>query len=305
MKEKVSIVIPCYNGEKFIDKCFTALLNQTYKNLEIIVVDDGSKDKTAKILRSYLSRFKKRGMELIIKKSGKSGGGPSHAFQVGLKAVTGEYLYWQDIDDYVEKDTIENLLQTLKEHKDCQVARGACNYRTREDVDTIIECRRSTNPTNKDVFNNLFYEEDEICFVGIYMVRMKHFDERNPNRELYDSRLGQNYQLLLPVLYHAKCAYIDKPVYNYIISKNSLSNSITGKKEKLKSWKIYENTILNTLKNIKVMSKEDYKFYKKEAHKKYKNRKKEYLSYLKKQKEPLLPKIKSKIKRIIKRIIKK
>ena len=100
----VSIVVPIYNVEKYIDKCVDSIINQTYKNLEIILVDDGSPDNCGDIADKYAE------LDNRIKVIHKSNGGLSDARNAGLDISTGEFICFIDSDDYVEMDMIEKTL---------------------------------------------------------------------------------------------------------------------------------------------------------------------------------------------------
>lgn len=118
MKNKVSIVVPIYKVEKYIDRCIESLLNQSYKNLEIILVDDGSPDKCGDICEEYALKDKR------IKVIHKENGGLSDARNFGMRYITGEYTLFLDSDDYIEKDCIEYLLKIAKENKSDIVQSG-------------------------------------------------------------------------------------------------------------------------------------------------------------------------------------
>ena len=97
---KVSVIIPVYNVEKYIKKTLDSVINQTYRNIEIIIIDDGSTDNTFKICEKYqLNKNVK-----IIKQINK---GVSNARNNGLKIATGEYILFVDGDDYIEKNTLK------------------------------------------------------------------------------------------------------------------------------------------------------------------------------------------------------
>ena len=100
----ISIIIPAYNIENYIAKCLDSLLNQTYKNLEIIVVDDGSSDNTGKIVDDYVLRYKN------IKAIHKKNGGVSSARNSGIDVANGEYIGFVDGDDIVDKEMFEILM---------------------------------------------------------------------------------------------------------------------------------------------------------------------------------------------------
>lgn len=100
----ISIIIPIYKVEKYLDRCVQSVVNQTYKNLEIILVNDGSPDNCPQICDEWASKDNR------IKVIHKSNGGVSSARNEGLKNVTGEYVVFIDADDYVSKDFLQNLI---------------------------------------------------------------------------------------------------------------------------------------------------------------------------------------------------
>lgn len=108
--DKVSIIVPIYKSEAFINKLVDSILNQTYKNIELILVDDESPDNCPKICDDYAKKDKR--VIVIHKKNG----GTCDARNVGLDYVSGEYLTFADGDDWMEPDCIEYLLKILKEN---------------------------------------------------------------------------------------------------------------------------------------------------------------------------------------------
>ncbi len=108
MKEKVSVIVPIYNVEKYLIKCIDSIVNQTYKNLEIILVDDGSPDSCPQICDEYAIKDSR------IKVIHKENGGLSDARNAGMSVATGEYISFIDSDDYISLDFIETLYNTMK-----------------------------------------------------------------------------------------------------------------------------------------------------------------------------------------------
>ena len=109
-KEVISIVVPIYKVEKYIKKCIDSIIEQTYKNLEIILVDDGSPDGCAKICDEYAKKDKR------IKAIHKENGGLSDARNVGIDISTGKYICFVDSDDYIENNYIELLYKCIVEN---------------------------------------------------------------------------------------------------------------------------------------------------------------------------------------------
>lgn len=103
-KIKVSIIVPIYKAEKTIDRCIKSILNQTYKNIELILVDDGSPDNSGYVCDEY--KFDSRVIVIHDKNNG-----VSHARNIGLQKATGEYITFCDSDDYYSSDHIEKMLK--------------------------------------------------------------------------------------------------------------------------------------------------------------------------------------------------
>ena len=103
MNELISVIVPIYNVEKYLERCLDSIIKQTYKNLDIILVDDGSIDNSTKICDEYVKKDSR------IKVIHKENGGLSDARNVGIDNSDGKYICFIDSDDYIELDMIENL----------------------------------------------------------------------------------------------------------------------------------------------------------------------------------------------------
>lgn len=109
-KDKISIIVPIYNVEKYIRKCIDSILQQEYKNIEVILVDDGSLDNSGKIIDEY----KKNDDRILV--IHKENGGVSSARNAGINAASGKYLCFVDGDDYVKKDYVSYLYELISKH---------------------------------------------------------------------------------------------------------------------------------------------------------------------------------------------
>ena len=105
---KVSVITPVYNTEKYLDKTIESVINQTYKNLEFILIDDGSTDSSKKIILKHAKRDSR------IKYFYKSNGGAASARNEGLRHVTGDYVFFIDSDDTIINNAIESLMEKTK-----------------------------------------------------------------------------------------------------------------------------------------------------------------------------------------------
>ncbi len=111
MVESVSVIVPIYNVEKYLDRCLSSIINQTYENLEIILVDDGSTDKSGAICDNYKIK------DCRIKVIHKQNGGLGYARNSGLDVATGQYVTFIDGDDYIGETHIEDMVKLIKKTK--------------------------------------------------------------------------------------------------------------------------------------------------------------------------------------------
>ena len=101
MTHKISIIVPIYNTEKYLGNCLNSIINQTYKNLEIILINDGSTDNSLSICNNYKNKDNR------IKIVNKTHTGVSDTRNIGIKNATGEYIGFVDSDDYIEQDLLK------------------------------------------------------------------------------------------------------------------------------------------------------------------------------------------------------
>ncbi|MBE6153966.1 MAG: glycosyltransferase family 2 protein [Firmicutes bacterium] len=148
MKAKVSIIVPIYNAEKWLERCIESILNQTHKKMEIILINDGSKDKSKEIVEKYHD-------ERIIFID-KENTGVSATRNLGIEKSSGDYIMFVDSDDYIESNTVEKLLKkALKDKCDLVV----CNYfleisRTLEiKMPLFNDCSLKENPDLVTIIN--------------------------------------------------------------------------------------------------------------------------------------------------------
>src|SRR5690625_3677419 len=109
-KPLVTIIIPVYNVEKYIAECLNSVIRQTYSNIEVIIINDGSNDNSYEIIESYSKKYNNL---KIIDQENK---GQSVARNVGLTKAKGKYIYFLDSDDYIKDITIENLVSKMEEN---------------------------------------------------------------------------------------------------------------------------------------------------------------------------------------------
>lgn len=157
---KVSVIVPVYNVEKYIEKCLDSLVNQTLKEIEIIVVNDGSLDNSQDIIDKYVKKYPNK-----IKSFIKENGGQGSARNYGLKESVGEYIGYVDSDDYVSLDMFEKLYNKAKE-KDADIVITR-DSKVKEDgriyenifVKKIIDNKENSFFGNMGVCNKIYKRE--------------------------------------------------------------------------------------------------------------------------------------------------
>ena len=263
-KPLVSIITPCYNGGKFVHRFLESVLNQTYTNIELIFVNDGSTDNTEQIVFSYKHKFQEKEIELIyIFQENK---GQAAALNQGLKIFKGKYLTWPDSDDILHIDNIKNKVNYLERNQ--KFGMVLCKTRVINDTNLQqIGTLQRIPPIKKD---NLFYDliiANNVYFApGGYMFRTSSFLDVNPSRHIYECATGQNWQMLLPVAYKYRCGYLDEFLYDYVIRANSHSRREISEEDILKKSFNHEDTLTTVVSEMKIA---DGKYYLEIIKKKY------------------------------------
>lgn len=221
-EKKVSIITPCFNGEEFAERFFENILDQSYQNIELIFVNDGSTDRTEEIAKSYISRFEEDGGKLIY--IYQENAGQAQAMNQGLKIFTGDYLMWTDSDDILHRDNVKKKVEFLEENPDCAFCMCYGQAVHESDLSTKIDDLRRVPPTGKDnFFEDIILEKNAVYTPGVYMARSSAILEALPNRQIVNSRIGQNWQMLMPLSYGRKCGYIKEILFSYVIREDSHS----------------------------------------------------------------------------------
>ncbi len=246
-KGLVSIVSPCYNGACYVHRLLDSVLLQIYESIEMIVIDDGSTDDTKAVIELYVDRFKSRGYTLTYLHQQHSG--QSSAINKALKLVTGEFLIWPDSDDYfTAPDSISKFVSAFCSlNNDYGIVRSYVNNIT---DDGNFLCIRKPKVNKDKLFEEFFTGLESIAVAGSYMVRMSAFDYSIPGRNIYTIDYPQNWQLLLPVLYHFKCHTIKEPLHTIVVRKNSHSTNNKPYSLHLTGFDGYARIINNTIDAI-------------------------------------------------------
>ena len=259
-KTLISVIVPIYKVEQYLDRCIASILNQTYKDMEIILVDDGSPDGCGKMCDDYAKADKR------IKVIHKQNGGLMAAWIDGVKKSTGEFIYFIDSDDWIELESVENYVKIIKEHNpdliinDFFIAEG-------EDKKQFAAVNSSKFETEVGMLlteDAVKEFKDELVYrhlrVGYY--RWNKIFRRNlitDNFKYLDTNIVsyEDVNICFASMLDAKSIYIEKtPTYNYFVRPSSMIR--TGFNEKS-----IENSerLLRALYNILVGKELEYKYY--------------------------------------------
>lgn len=239
----VSIITPCYNGEPYLDRYFISVLQQTYSPLELIFVNDGSNDRTEEIAESYRLQLEKKGIQFFCLYQDNAG--QAAALNRGLKLFNGEYLTWLDADDEMTPDCIEKKVVYLQEHAEIQMVRSDGMY-CNQDTGEKRSIAKAEDKNTQDIFEKLLLVKTYGC-CGCYMFTRKLFLECYPERDFFESRVGQNWQLLVPAASRSLCGYIDKPLYTVYEHSDSHSRRRRTAEEMYQRWDMFSEILRHAI----------------------------------------------------------
>lgn len=214
MRPLITVIIPIYNAERYLDRCLNSVIHQTYTNLEIILVDDGSTDDSGRICVEFAKT------DTRINLIHKSNGGVSSARNAGLDIMHGKYIMFVDSDDYLALDCIEYLYDLLSKSK-VQIAIGNYEF-TKEDKYLFKREQKSTQYLSGKEAIILQFGKRTVQFVSPWakLFQRELFDElRFPDGLLIDDE-GTLYK----VLYFCHDVVVsDRVVYAYYYNPDSLT----------------------------------------------------------------------------------
>lgn len=240
IEEKVSVVTPVFNGEFYLPEMLESVLRQTYPQMEIILVDDGSTDGTILVAERYRERFAGRGYDYHIIHSGHKNA--SAAINQGLPYVTGEYLIWPDSDDVLEPESVEKRVEFLKRHPQYQCVRSLAYYFDPVTGESRKAEEQTGNLSDEYLFWDILESKTFVC-CGCYMIKSECFFAIYPGRHIPEYPVGQNFQMLLPYMYRYRCPTIREPLYGVCVRENSHSRRGLTQEEEERKYRDYESLV--------------------------------------------------------------
>lgn len=247
-----SIITPCHNSGAFIERLLDSVLQQTYPSVEMITVDNDSKDDTGSIINKYIPIFEKKGYSLHYIKEGDLG--PSCAVKNALHMVTGDYLCVPDSDDFFAvNDYLERMVTTLESlSPDYGMIRCYEQELLEGNLTKLDVIGEKAKDDNKEtMFVDCLLGSNGYYYPGVgYIYKMKVLKETIRNLEIYGAyNIGQNRQLMLPILYSYKCYTLKEPLVNYLVRKSSISHGDYAKYHIKQQIYAQEDTYITTILN--------------------------------------------------------
>lgn len=234
--ELVSVIIPIYNGESYIKNITKAICNQTYDKLEIIVVDDGSKDDTLNLCKKYM------GADERFKIYSQENSGASSARNYGIKKATGKYIAFVDVDDYIYPQYFEYLYSLLIEYNADMACCSYIKMRVDEKEQQFKNDNNVKEFNSKEAMLDLLYRRNITGYPYLKMYKKSIIENIEfPKGVAY----GEDFVFTFWAIKQCeKVVYGTKILYIYYQNNNSSTHKMVDYSEYNNSWEIHKNEIL-------------------------------------------------------------
>lgn len=215
MERLISVIIPVYNGENWLDRCVDAVINQTYKNLEIVIIDDGSTDTTPEMCERYCK------LDSRVKVIHRQNGGLADARNAGIEYSSGEYITFVDSDDYITPDCVEYLAGLISTYG-CDMSICTHTVFCINEREISYENDREGVMTAEEALREILYHGIVDLSVWGKLYKRELFDcIKYPYGKFYEDT-GTTYLLINAA---KKVAYGGRSKYHYILREDSMTNA--------------------------------------------------------------------------------
>lgn len=225
MAALVSIITPCYNGERYLDKYFNSILAQTYPAIELIFINDGSSDRTEEIALEYGERLKEKGYQFTY--IYQDNAGQSAAINQGLKVFKGDFLNWTDSDNFLPNNSVEKRVQFLKDDPQLGIVIGRTEVIDDKEYKRVGLIRETGfgRVTPKLLAEDFLKGEISCSCCCSTMVRSSMFLDSMPDPPQIEAprEIGQNAQLFLPMMFKYPVKYVPDILGLYVVHSDSHS----------------------------------------------------------------------------------
>lgn len=224
MNGKISVIIPVYNAENYLRETLSDLINQSYQDMEFIVLDDGSVDGSAKIIQEYALKDKR--IQFIQLENG----GPSKARNLGLNVAKGEYIRFVDADDRIPTDSVSNMMQVFEKNSDIDLVIGnfvcdsAKGYFTGEGL--------KSGKVNSAEFAEIFIDHVKSFYFGVPWNKLYKREIIEKYQIRFDENIDWCEDFLFNVKYFSKCKMmyflnLQQGVYQYCTRDTGITSNVS------------------------------------------------------------------------------
>lgn len=244
MKEQplISIIIPVYNAEKYLNACIDSVLKQTYSNIEIVLINDGSKDSSGDICNQYQSKDSR------IKVVHLENRGVSRARNIGIEVCKGDYICFIDSDDTIELDYIKDFKDPIEENIEIYI-QGTNIIKQDGTTDKVSYKAIGIN----DIYG--IFNTNKLCGHGYAACKMyKSSLIKKHNIKFHEEiKFSEDLLFILEcLLYTDKIKYINKSEYNYFLRKGNASSKYYSLETEKKCWILFSEKILSLSKQYNI-----------------------------------------------------
>ena len=238
--KKVSIIVPVYNGQDFINRCLNSLINQTYSNVEIIVINDGSTDNSLDLLKKYNDKI------ILINKENS---GVSYSRNLGLEKASGDYIMFCDIDDWYEKVTVEKAVceignYDLLKYRETRVFSDGSSIKRKENLAPMLYEKEEIDIVIRRLFD-LSWATHIYCFIyKTEIIKKNNIRFNSKIRYVEDANFILQYLLKVKNI-----KVIDEYLYNYYENSNSVTNNYSSIFKNMENLQIFRSETLKILGN--------------------------------------------------------
>ena len=237
--KKISVIVPIYNAEKYLPRCLDSILMQADESVELILINDGSTDKSEDIINTYMGKYK-----ASIKYFKKENTGVANARNLGLEKATGDYIIFVDSDDYIDKDLFKNLNPYIEKNIDIIKYKAIIETEEEEKIGQL-EGPVFDTVTGEEAFSKLCFEDEMVDALWVYAYKRELFTKNNLKflKDADHEDFG-----LIPLLILKAKTFISTNIqgYHYVQSKNSITRTTNYERTKKKVFDTlvhYDNVI--------------------------------------------------------------
>lgn len=256
--KKISVIIPIYNAEKYIAKCLDSILIQSKENVELILINDGSTDRSEEIVSTYLGKYK-----ASIKYIKQVNQGVANARNIGIEKATGDYIIFVDSDDYIDKDLFEKLEPYIEQ--DIDIIKYKAIIETEEEgIIGQFEGPTFDIVTGEEAFSKLCFSDEMVDALWVYAYKRELFTK---NKLRFIKNADHEDFGLIPLLILKSETFVSTNIqgYHYVQSQNSITRNINYDKtvKKVFDTLIHYDNMIKQIENYKISqnTKENVKIF--------------------------------------------